>query len=173
LGRCAPKTGNPSSLHRRGLQAQLACDTARAQIAAVLGAQTGEIIFTSGATEANNLAVFGAAYAKRRRGGCIVATGYEHASVEASLRALEAEGFEVVRVLPGRREPSPPKHWPKRLRKDHPAERPAINNESGARIDLAKTAKLARRKSPELRIHSDAVQPLQSSHPVSTLGWTC
>jgi len=92
--------GNPSSLHRAGLNAQLAMDEARRLIADSLGAAPDNIIFTSGATESNNLALRGAsaAYGKRRRK--IVASAVEHASVEETLADLESKGFEVVRVSP-------------------------------------------------------------------------
>ncbi|SEK82095.1 cysteine desulfurase [Ruminococcus sp. YRD2003] len=92
--------GNPSSLHRAGLNAQLAVDRARKSVADSLGALSDNIIFTSGATESNNLALRGisAAYGKRRRR--IVASAVEHASVDETLSDLENKGFEVVRVSP-------------------------------------------------------------------------
>ncbi len=92
--------GNPSSLHRAGLNAQLAVDRARKSVADSLGALPDNIIFTSGATESNNLALRGisAAYGKRRRR--IVASAVEHASVDETLSDLENKGFEVVRVSP-------------------------------------------------------------------------
>jgi len=92
--------GNPSSLHRAGLNAQLAMDKARKSIADSLGAAPDNLIFTSGATESNNLALRGisAAYGKRRRR--IVASAVEHASVDETLSGLENKGFEVVRVSP-------------------------------------------------------------------------
>lgn len=92
--------GNPSSLHRAGLNAQLAMDKARKNIAASIGADADNILFTSGATESNNLALRGAsaAYGKKRRR--IVASAVEHASVEETLSDLENKGFEVIRVSP-------------------------------------------------------------------------
>ncbi len=92
--------GNPSSLHRAGLNAQLAMDKARRTIADSLGAAPDNVIFTSGATESNNLALRGAtaAYGKKRRK--IVASAVEHASVDETLADLESKGFEVVRVSP-------------------------------------------------------------------------
>ena len=92
--------GNPSSLHRAGLNAQLAMDKARRTIADSLGAAPDNVIFTSGATESNNLALRGAtaAYGKKRRK--IVASAVEHASVGETLADLESKGFEVVRVSP-------------------------------------------------------------------------
>lgn len=92
--------GNPSSLHRAGLNAQLAVDKARKAVADSLGAAPENIIFTSGATESNNLALRGAsaAYGKKRRR--IVASSVEHASVAETLADLEGKGFEVVYVTP-------------------------------------------------------------------------
>lgn len=92
--------GNPSSLHRAGLNAQLAVDKARKSVADALGATPECIYFTSGATESNNLAIRGvaAAYGKRKRK--IVVSSVEHASVAETMTALEQNGFEVVRVSP-------------------------------------------------------------------------
>ena len=92
--------GNPSSLHKAGLNAQLAVDAARKNIADSLGAAPENILFTSGATESNNLALRGAsaAYGKKRRK--IVASSVEHASVEETLADLEKKDFTVVRVSP-------------------------------------------------------------------------
>ena len=73
--------GNPSSLHKKGLEAQREVAHARQAVAVSLGAQPREIIFTSGGTEANNLAVLGGAAAGRRRGKRIVTTAIEHPSV--------------------------------------------------------------------------------------------
>ncbi len=92
--------GNPSSLHSKGLEAEHEITLARKTIADVLGVDFRELYFTSGGTEANNLAVFGAARAKRRVGNRIVTTAAEHSSVFESCKALEDEGFEVVYLEP-------------------------------------------------------------------------
>ena len=92
--------GNPSSLHSKGLEAQHETDHARRIIADSLGAKPGEIYFTSGGTEANNTAVFGAAHALRRRGNRIVTTAIEHSSVFEAMQQLEKEGFEVIFLRP-------------------------------------------------------------------------
>ena len=92
--------GNPSSLHRRGFWAERSLTEARGQVAAVLRCRPEEIIFTSGGTESNNLALLGAARAARRRGNRIVTTAVEHHSVLAVCRQLESEGFEVTYVSP-------------------------------------------------------------------------
>ena len=92
--------GNPSSLHRRGFLAERAMTEARGQVAEVLHCRADEVIFTSGGTESNNIALLGAAHAMKRRGNRIVTTAVEHHSVLAICKALEAEGFEVVTVSP-------------------------------------------------------------------------
>lgn len=92
--------GNPSSLHSAGLRAERLVRASREALAQSLGVGAGEIFFTSGATESNNTALFGAARARKKRGLRIVASALEHPSVARCLDALEAEGFEVVRVFP-------------------------------------------------------------------------
>jgi len=92
--------GNPSSLHRAGLDAQLAVDGARKIIAESIGADSACIYFTSGATESNNLALRGASAAYGRNRRKIVISAVEHASVEETAADLEKKGFEIVRVSP-------------------------------------------------------------------------
>ncbi|MDQ5983037.1 MAG: Cysteine desulfurase [Eubacteriales bacterium SKADARSKE-1] len=94
------KYGNPSSLHAKGLEAQNEVENARKIIAKTLNCDQTEIYFTSGGTEANNLAVFGAAKAMKKRGNKIVTTAIEHSSVYESLKELENSGFEVVYLKP-------------------------------------------------------------------------
>ncbi|MBO4692799.1 MAG: cysteine desulfurase [Clostridia bacterium] len=92
--------GNPSSLHILGFNAEKRVNTARAYIAEMLFSDSGEIYFTSGGTESNNTAIFGAAYRGRKRGNKIVTTTIEHPSVSEPIRRLEEEGFDVVRIKP-------------------------------------------------------------------------
>jgi len=82
--------------HTPGIVAKEALDQARAAIAARIGAQPEELIFTSGGTEANNLALKGAAYANRRRGDHIITSKVEHLSVLHPCRSLEKEGFSIT-----------------------------------------------------------------------------
>jgi cysteine desulfurase len=89
--------GNPSSTHAEGAAARRALEAARAEIATLIGAAPSEIVFTAGATEANNAAVRGV-LAARPRGRHVVATSVEHPSVEEPLRALEAAGVAVTRI---------------------------------------------------------------------------
>src|SRR5665213_3054005 len=110
--------GNPSSIHRSGQRARRALEQAREQVAALIGASSRAVIFTSGGTESNNLAIFGAARARDRTatvGGqdgaalsCssvgsrmrIVSSTIEHSSAMAPLAELESCGFEVTRIAP-------------------------------------------------------------------------
>lgn len=88
--------GNPSSLHKKGLLAQNEVEKARKIIANELGADESEIYFTSGGTEANNMAVFGAALKNKKRGNKIVTTNIEHSSVHESMLELQNMGFDVI-----------------------------------------------------------------------------
>lgn len=90
--------GNPSSLYSVGIDAAKMLDNSRHEIASKLSCRDDEIYFTSGGTEGNNLAVFGAAHALRRRGKRIVISSIEHPSIDEAAKKLETEGFEVVRV---------------------------------------------------------------------------
>lgn len=90
--------GNPSSAHSFGRIARAALDEAHERVAARLHASPREIVFTSGGTEANNLAVKGAAWAGKARGHRIVTSAIEHHAVGHALRHLEKFGFEIVEV---------------------------------------------------------------------------
>ncbi|MFO0891157.1 MAG: IscS subfamily cysteine desulfurase [Isosphaeraceae bacterium] len=91
--------GNAASIsHRYGWEAGEAVDRAREQVAAAIGAEAKDIIFTSGATEANNLAIKGAAAASRRKGNHLVTAAAEHKSVLDPMKRLQREGFEVTVV---------------------------------------------------------------------------
>ncbi|MDO5118430.1 MAG: cysteine desulfurase family protein, partial [Eggerthellaceae bacterium] len=103
--------GNPSSLYQLGVDAEKALKAARRQVLAAaggcgaangdgggFGADSWEVVFTSGGTEADNMAIFGAARALRRLGNRIVTTAIEHPAVLECCKSLETEGFEVVRV---------------------------------------------------------------------------
>ena len=90
--------GNPSSGHSLGRQARAVVETAREQVAACLGAEAREIVFTSGGTESDNWALRGAAAA--HPGGHVVVTAVEHPAVLATARALEREGAITLTVVP-------------------------------------------------------------------------
>lgn len=92
--------GNASSLHSLGIEAMKEVILSRQAVAGSLGVNREEIIFTSGGTEANNLALFGAAKAGKRKGNKIVTTAIEHESVLQSAQELERQGFEVIYLKP-------------------------------------------------------------------------
>ncbi len=87
--------GNPSSLHRMGMTAEKAVKDSRKSVAASLGVKEEEIYFTSGGTEADNTALFGAVQARKRRGNKIITSSIEHPAVLESCRKLEEMGFQV------------------------------------------------------------------------------
>ncbi len=88
--------GNPSSVHSVGRRAKKGLDEARELVASLLGSPPENIIFTSGGTEADNLAVKGAAYAQKNKGNHIITTSIEHHAVLDACKQLENEGFEVT-----------------------------------------------------------------------------
>lgn len=87
--------GNPSSVYAAGREAKKGMEEAREAVAAAVGAVPGEIVFTAGGTEADNLAVKGAAFRARARGDHVIITAIEHHAVLHSARWLEAQGFRV------------------------------------------------------------------------------
>ncbi len=93
--------GNPSSLHTLGIEAEAYMDDARYEIAGRLGCDAACITFTSGGTESNNLALFGAAEARKRYGSRIVTSAIEHSSVIEPVKELERRGYEVIWLRPG------------------------------------------------------------------------
>ena len=90
--------GNPSSIHSLGLETRTAVAEAREKVASLIGAAGDEIIFTSGGTEADNLAIKGVALANAHKGKHIVTTRIEHHAVEESCRYLEKQGIKVTHV---------------------------------------------------------------------------
>ncbi|GAJ99033.1 cysteine desulfurase family protein [Geomicrobium sp. JCM 19055] len=90
------KIGNASSIHRYGRKVRVEIDKARRTVAKSIGARHDEIIFTSGGTEADNLAIRGTAIANRENGRHIISTNAEHHAVLHVLEQLEREGFEVT-----------------------------------------------------------------------------
>ncbi len=95
----AEGAGNPSSVHRAGQRARRMLENARAQVAAIVGADPRQIVFTSGGTESNNSAIFGAITAASRRRK-IISSEIEHSSILAPIAELERRGFEVARITP-------------------------------------------------------------------------
>lgn len=151
--------GNPSSLHDKGLEADDILRKSREAVAKKLSCSADEIIFTSGGTESNNMALVGAARANRRAGRRIVSTNVEHPSVDETLTRLENEGFEVVRLrVDGTGRISENELFKAVDRNTVLVSIMAVNNEVGTiqPFEAAKKAVLAA-GAPAL-IHCDAVQ---------------
>ena len=97
---------NPSSIHQFGQQVRHAVETAREQMAALLGLTARQIVFTSGATESNNLAIRGVAESSGRRGNHIISVATEHSAILDPLDKLSRRGYEVT-LLPFIPSPDP------------------------------------------------------------------
>lgn len=151
--------GNPSSLHNLGIEAAKAVIKARQAIATALDCEKEEIFFTSGGTEANNLAVFGAAYAGRRRGNRIVTTAIEHESITQSMDELEKEGFEIIRLAPDKQGNISLAQLAEAINeKTILVSIMYINNEVGSVMPVEKIKKLVARAGAPALIHTDCVQ---------------
>ena len=151
--------GNPSSLHTAGFEAEREMEAARSAVAGLLGAAPDTLTFTSGGTEANNLAIFGAAAAKARGGRHIVTTAMEHPSVAAACGQLEKEGWEVTRLVPDGSGCAPLSALEAALRPDTMlVSMMLVNNETGAILPVEEAAPLVRRLAPRALLHCDAVQ---------------
>ncbi len=151
--------GNPSSLHGAGIEAAKALIKARQSIADKLGCEKDEIYFTSGGTEANNLALFGAARANGRRGNRIVTTAIEHESVIQSIDELEKEGFETVRLEPDRYGNITAAQLEEAVNKQTVLISVMyINNEVGSVLPVDKIRKICERAGAPALIHTDCVQ---------------
>jgi len=149
---------NPSSLHRLGFEAEKRLKTAREQVAKSIGATPEEIFFTSGGTEADNLAIFGAVQKLRRRGNRILTTDSEHPAVARCMDALEAEGFQVVRLSTRKGALDPAEIAEAANDKTILAAVMHTNNETGAVYDIPTLSRLVKAKSPFALIFSDGVQ---------------
>jgi cysteine desulfurase len=161
MGRCLAEPdcmGNASSVtHLFGRRAAERVERARAEVAALIGAAAGEIVFTSGATESNNLAILGAARANAYRGRHIVSSRIEHKAVLDPLKRLEKEGFTVTLLSPDRRGRIDPDAVGAALRPDTVlASIMLVNNEIGAIADVAAIGALCRARG--VLLHSDAAQ---------------
>lgn len=153
--------GNPSSLHNMGLRAERRVAAARRQVASLAGCREEEVCFTSGATEANNLALIGAARAKARRGRRIVTSQIEHASVLSALDSLAADGFDIVKIPPRSDGTVDPEAFAEAVDEGTVlASCMLVNNETGALCDVADIASRCKAKNPQLLFHCDGVQAL-------------
>ena len=151
--------GNPSSMHRKGMEAENYLREAASELAGILKVQEKEIYFTSGGTESNNWALVGTAMANRRRGNRILVSAVEHAAVSAPARWLADQGFDVV-VLPVDR------FGVVKMEALEEALTPEtilvsvmhVNNEIGSVEPVEEIGNLIRKKAPGAYFHVDAIQ---------------
>jgi cysteine desulfurase len=149
--------GNAASMHPYGAAAAARVAGARQQVAALIGAAAEEIVFTSGATESNNLAILGCARANRDRGRHLVTVRTEHKSVLDAARQLAREGFTVTWLTPGAAGVVEPAAVAAVLRPDTVlVSVMCANNETGVLQDIAAIAALCRERG--VALHSDAAQ---------------
>ncbi len=151
--------GNPSSLHTKGQEAQREVALARGEIADLLHCRADELTFTSGGTEANNLAVLGTAAARRRLGSRIVISAVEHSSVMESAAQLEKQGFEVIRLQPDRFGRIPEERVFAAVNAETIlVSMQMVNNEVGAVEPVETLARAVQRAKAPALVHVDAVQ---------------
>jgi cysteine desulfurase len=150
--------GNPSSIaHDHGRRARALIEKARAQVAAAIGARPECIVWTSGATESDNLAIFGVARFNADRGRHIVSSRTEHKAVLDPLKQLEREGFEVTWLKPGPNGIVEPEQVEEALRPDTQlVSLMHVNNEIGVIQDVAAIGRLCRERG--IAFHVDAAQ---------------
>ena len=151
--------GNPSSLYSQGLDSHKALERSRAVIAKSLGCEQQEVYFTASGTEGNNLAILGAARARRSWGNRIIVSGFEHPSVMNTVKSMEKEGFEVIVIPPG-----PDGRLDTDRFLEQTDKRTAlvtcmrVNNEIGTVIDCARLAEEVKKINRRTAFHCDAVQ---------------
>lgn len=151
--------GNPSSLHMKGVQAEQHLRYAKETLARILKVNEKEILFTSGGTESDNLALVGCALANNRRGNHLITTQIEHPAILQTMRYLETQGYRVT-YLPVDRSGRV------QLEDLHRAMTPETilvsimhtNNEIGALQPIAEAGALIKRMNPNTLFHVDAVQ---------------
>ena len=150
---------NPSSLYAPGARSEEVIETAREAVAECLGARPGEVVFTSCGTDGDNMAVFGAAKARRAWADHIVATGYEHPAVQNAVAALQQEGWRVTLV-----QPDGTGCVSLQALVDAVGPKTALvaamhmNNEVGSVLDVAALAARVKQKNSRTFVHVDGVQ---------------
>ena len=150
---------NPSSRHRKGMEAEQYVKEAAMRIAKTLKVKGKEIIFTSGGTESNNMALIGAALAGQRAGKHIISTRIEHASVYQPLAFLETLGFEVTYLHTDRQGHISLEELEQSIRPDTILVSVMyVNNEMGAIEPVEEIASLVHQKGKNIIFHVDAIQ---------------
>lgn len=151
--------GNPSAMHLKGVEAERYMKDARETLAKILKVTPKEILFTSGGTESNNLALTGAAYANKRAGNHIITTAIEHAAVGAPVHFLEESGFEVTILPVDEKGVVSLEALEKALRPDTILVSVMfVNNEIGSVQPIDAIGKMVHEKAPKALFHVDAIQ---------------
>ena len=151
--------GNPSSIHAPGNEARFIVESARRQVAQLLNCTARRIVFTSGGSESDNLAIKGIAFARRGIGNHIITTAIEHSAVLGACKWLEEQGYRVTTLPVSREGLIDPGDLEAALTADTTlVSVMAANNETGALQPIADLARLARRHGA--LFHTDAVQAL-------------
>lgn len=151
--------GNPSSLHKKGVDASRALESARSNIANALSASKEEIYFTNSGTTANNTAIFGAVTANRRKGNRIITTSLEHPSVNEAMKRLESQGFEVIRLRPDSNGAFAPNELMNAInQRTVLVSIMAVNNEIGTINPINNIKNAVKRVGAPALVHVDAVQ---------------
>lgn len=149
--------GNASSIHTFGQEAKRVLEESREQVASAIAASPEELIFTSGGTESDNLAVRGTAYAMREKGRHIITTTIEHPAVLNCCSQLEKEGFEISRVPVDESCRVDPRAVKRAIRRDTVLiSVMAANNETGTLQPISQIARIAGERG--VVVHTDAVQ---------------
>ena len=151
--------GNPSSLHEKGLEAEMLLEDARKATAELLGAGKDEIFFTSGGTQSNNIAISGSAKARKNLGKKVITTSIEHPSVSKCFDELEKEGFEVIRLGVEKKGNVSLDELEKALDENVIlVSMMLVNNELGTILPVSDAVSLVKRKAKNAVFHSDLVQ---------------
>lgn len=151
--------GNPSSLHKKGVEASVSLEKARETVANALSCSKEEIFFTTSGTTANNTAIFGAINANRRKGNRIITTSLEHPSVNECMKRLEEQGFEIIRLKPDMNGAFSPMELMNAInQKTILISIMAVNNEIGTINPINQIKTAVKRASSQALIHVDAVQ---------------
>ncbi|MBB5264525.1 cysteine desulfurase [Catenibacillus scindens] len=151
--------GNPSALHMKGVEAEHYVKNARQYIARTLKIGEKELIFTSGGTESNNMAIIGGAMANCRAGKHLITTGIEHASVYNPMMYLESQGYEVTYLPVDSTGTVRLDALEKAIREDTIlVSVMCVNNEIGTIQPLDKIGRLIKEKNPKTLFHVDAIQ---------------
>ena len=151
--------GNPSSLHNKGMEAEQYVKNSRQIIAKSLKVEPKEIVFTSGGSESNNLAILGACYANRRLGKHVIATAIEHPSVFQPMKALEDMGYEVTYLPVDERGVCDLQTLANEIRQDTVlVSMMHVNNEIGTIQPIEDAARIVHDRNENTLFHVDAIQ---------------